>query len=375
MNPLSIFIYYSRNKRKALPILGILTLAVFGISVSLVLTETIFEGVRAFVSPYYKFIVVEPNFAKKYLQIDPNTRAALIHDPHVAAVLPVDTTFVYGPILGIPQDFPVFAVDPDDMNALLAATGTNLIAGRLPAVNADEIALAESIAKTRGLWTGSQIGSELNNNDGINGKWTVVGIVGGDTVLNLAPLGRVDRGRTASGVLLVPRSSQMDALVADLNALESERVTFQTPAYWNRFIEGVLSQYDALVSSINIVIIGVLSVGVGLLNVIYFRQRMAEFGLLAGIGFSRLFLVRRVTLEALAVTVVAWLLGMGVSLIIYQVLGVLVFEPAGTTLRIFNQRLLLGTLPLPIFVWLFSTLTVVWQISRLDPVSVIDRRD
>jgi hypothetical protein len=375
MHPLSIFIYYARNKRKALPVLGILALAVFGISVSLVLTETIFDGVRAFVSPYYKFIVVEPNFTKKHFQIDPNTRAALIHDSHVAAVLPVETTFVYGPILGIPQDFPVFAVDRDDMNALLAATGTDLKAGRLPAVNADEIVLAESIAKTRGLWVGSQIGSELNNDDGISGKWTVVGIVGGDTVLNLAPLGRVDKGRTASGVLLIPHPGQMDGLVADLNALHTDRVTFQTSAYWNRFIEGVLSQYDALVSSINIVIIGVLSVGVGLLNVIYFRQRIAEFGLLAGIGFSRLFLVRRVTLEALVVTVVAWLLGMGLSLVIYQVLDVLVFEPAGTTLRIFNLRLLFGTLPVPIFVWLFSTLTVVWQISHLDPVTVIDRRD
>ncbi len=43
MSRLSICIYYTRNKRKALPVLGILALAVLGISLSLVLTGTIFD--------------------------------------------------------------------------------------------------------------------------------------------------------------------------------------------------------------------------------------------------------------------------------------------------------------------------------------------
>ena len=167
----------------------------------------------------------------------------------------------------------------------------------------------------------------------------------------------------------------MNALVTDVEALDTDRVTFQTPAYWNQFIESVLNQYDAMLNAINSTIIAVLSIGVGLLNVIYFRQRLAEFGLLAGIGFSRAFLVRRVTLEALMLTAVAWLVGMGISVVVYQGLNIFVFEPQGTTLSIFSTRLLTGTLPVPIFVWLFSTLTVIWQISRLDPVAVIERRD
>lgn len=375
MNPLSIFIYYSRNKRKALPVLGILTLAVFGISLTLVLTATIFDGVRGFVSPYYHFVVVEPNYNKKYYQLDTSLRADVRQSEHLAVYAPIQTSFVYGTVLGIPTNYAIFGVSDDLMPRLLQATETNLLEGRLPGVRENEVALHESLMKTRGLKIGDYIGREINREDNLDGKWRVVGVIGGKTILNLVALDRITHGRTPNEIVLIPKTGEMEGLALDLNALKSERATIQTPAYWNQFIEKTLSQYDSLVTALNVVIITVLSLGVGLLNMIYFRQRTGEFGILSGIGFSRSFLVRRVTLEALVLTIVAWLLGMALSVAVYQILDTFVFAPQGTHLSILNTRLLLGTLPVPIFVWLFSTVTIMWQLTRLDPVAVIDRRD
>lgn len=375
MNPLSIFIYYARNKRKALPVLGILTLAVFGISLTLVLTATIFDGVRGFISPYYKFVVVQPNYNKKYNQIDTSLRADIRRSSHLAATAPVQTRFIYGTILGLPQSYPLFGVSQEMMPRLIETTGNTLIEGRMPTVRENEVAIHESLAKTRRLTLGSYVGRDVNDRDSLPGKFQVVGIIGGATVLNLAALDRLTNGQTSVETLLIPKPGEMDALTAELSALETDKVIFETPAYWNKFIERILGQYDALVTSINAVIIIVLSLGVGLLNMIYFRQRIIEFAVLAGIGFSRLFLIRRVTLEALLLTVAAWCLGMVVSIVVYQALDTVVFAPQGVHLSILNLRLLTGTLPVPVFVWLFSTVTVMWQLSRLDPVAVIDRRD
>lgn len=375
MNPLSIWNYYARNKRKALPVLGILTLAVFGISLTLVLTATIFDGVRGFVSPYYRFIVVEPNYSKKYTQLDTGLRADIRASRHLEIAAPVQSTFLYGTILGISTNYPLFGISDDLMPRVLEATDTQLVEGRLPSVRAKEVALHESLMKTRRLQLGDEIGRDLNSEDSLPGKWKIVGVLGGKTVLNLASLDRVTNGRVPAELLLLPKQGEMGELVADLEALKSDKAIIQTPAYWNDFINRILNQYDALVTVINAVIIFVLSLGVGLLNMIYFRQRTGEFGILAGIGFSRRFLVRRVTLEALLLTIVAWLLGMALSLVVYQVLDWLVFAPQGTRLSIVNLRLLTGTLPVPVFVWLFSTVTIMWQLLRLDPVAVIDRRD
>ncbi len=375
MNPLSIFVYYTRNKRKAFPVLGILTLAVFGISLTLVLTATIFDGVRGFVSPYYRFVVIEPNYNKKYYQLDSALRADVRQSKHLAVYAPVQTSYVSGTVLGIQTNFPIFGVSDELMPYLMNAAETTLLEGRLPTLREQEVALHDSLMKTRGLRVGDYIGREVNRDDNLSGKWQVVGVTGGSTVLNLVSLERLSNGRAPNEIILIPKAGAMQQLVADLAALETERAVIQTPGYWNRWVERTLSQYDTLVSAINVVIIAVLSLGVGLLNMIYFRQRTGEFGVLAGIGFSRAFLMRRVTLEALVLTLVAWILGMLLSLVIYQVLDVLVFAPQGTHLSILNVRLLSGTLPVPIFVWLFSTVTIMWQLWRLDPVTVIDRRD
>jgi hypothetical protein len=250
VNPLSIFIYYTRNKRKALPVLGILTLAVFGISLTLVLTATIFDGVRAFVSPYYKFIVIEPNYNRRYSQLDSGLRADVRQSEHLAVFAPIQTAYVSGTVLGIQTDYPIFGVSDELMPHMLEATETTLLEGRLPSIREEEVALHDSLMKTRGLHVGDFIGRDVNNDDNLQGKWRVVGVTGGNIVLNLVSLDRLSRGRTPSEVVLIPKTGEMEGLVADLNALESERAIIQTPGYWNQFVERTLSQYETLVTSI-----------------------------------------------------------------------------------------------------------------------------
>ncbi|MGB8647831.1 MAG: ABC transporter permease [Anaerolineae bacterium] len=375
MNPLSIWTYYARNKRKAIPILAILALAVFGISFSQVLTGDLMDAVRAFVTPYHKFFIVYPNYNKKYSTLDSGLRAEIRRSPHLAEVIPVQVVQTIERPLGIQQTLPVFAVDDAGLQMLYALSGDTLIAGRMPVSHENEIVLHEMVARTRGLWVGSQIGREVDSEDAMSGKWTVVGILGGETVLNLAPLSRVTQGRPAGNLLLIPRPGEMDALVAEIKAAAGEQAIVESADYLNGFIDRVLDQFNSILSAINLVVVVVLSLGVGLLNMIYFRQRISEFAILAGIGYSRLFLIRRVTLESIILTTAGWLIGIALAGIIYQVLNLLLFDAQGTPLVFANVRTVSGTLPVPIFVWLFSTATIIWQLRRLDPVAIIDRRD
>jgi hypothetical protein len=51
-----------------------------------------------------------------------------------------------------------------------------------------------------------------------------------------------------------------------------------------------------------------------------------------------------------------------------------VYAPKGLTLDLFNPAPWLFTLPMPLAVTAVSTGLVAWMLSRLDPVSVIERR-
>ena len=52
----------------------------------------------------------------------------------------------------------------------------------------------------------------------------------------------------------------------------------------------------------------------------------------------------------------------------------LVYAPRGLPLDLFSPMPWLLTLPLPIAVLVASAGTIAWMLSRLDPVSIIERR-
>ena len=111
-----------------------------------------------------------------------------------------------------------------------------------------------------------------------------------------------------------------------------------------------------------------------MLNYISVSQRRAEFGALHALGHSRFRLVWRAVGETAFTTGAAW----GLSAILFLV-GLLylqfrVFAPLGLRLDFFNFTPWLFTLPIPVAVLAVAADTLAWTLSRLDPVSIIERR-
>jgi ABC-type antimicrobial peptide transport system permease subunit len=103
---------------------------------------------------------------------------------------------------------------------------------------------------------------------------------------------------------------------------------------------------------------------------------MNEFGLLAGIGYNRWRLILRVASESLAVTVIAWVIGVGLGVAVLTWFNTVFMLPHGLLMNVFDWNVLLvHTLPIPVMVFLFGMGTVAWQLLRLDPISIIERRD
>ncbi len=110
------------------------------------------------------------------------------------------------------------------------------------------------------------------------------------------------------------------------------------------------------------------------LNYIFVNQRQAEFGVLNALGFGRLELVWRVARENLFTTGAAWLVGLLGCAIVLAYLQYGLYTPAGLRLNFFNPTPWLFTLPIPVAVFVVSTGTIARMLSRLDPVSIIERR-
>jgi ABC-type antimicrobial peptide transport system permease subunit len=125
---------------------------------------------------------------------------------------------------------------------------------------------------------------------------------------------------------------------------------------------------------VNGTVIFVIALMSGMLSNIYFTQRIAEFAVLAAIGYQRTRLITRVVGETFLLTIIGWLLGALVTLVMLSYLKTAVFEPRGL---IINPRDIFAykyTIPIPFSITAFAVATIALRLLRLDPVTIIERR-
>jgi hypothetical protein len=277
--------------------------------------------------------------------------------------------------------FDLYGIDQPGMGQLLSLYGDQLIAGRLPTANANEIAVSEEIARSRQVWIGGSVGNNLNELDRLPDAFTVVGIIRGPTRLGIIPLDYMTEHylfeRRYQGLVVVPQAGQEQAVHDQLQRLIGNGAfrLFDWP-YIKGKIDSLIANLDTINRFLILLVTVVLALVVGLLNNLFFRQRMNEFGLLAAVGYSRWGLVMRVAWESLGVTLAAWIVGVGLGVAVLSWFNAIFMLPHGLLMNVFDWNVLaLHTLPIPLMVFLFGMGTVAWQLLRLDPISIIERRD
>jgi ABC-type antimicrobial peptide transport system permease subunit len=277
--------------------------------------------------------------------------------------------------------FDLYGLDQAGMTQLLSLYGDQVVSGRLPSANANEIALSEEIARSRHVWIGGKVGNALDELDRLPDTFTVVGIIRGPTRLGLIPLDYLTQHylfeRRYQGLVVVPQAGHEQAVHDQVQLLigNSAFRIFDWP-YIKGKIDSLIANLDTINRFLILLVTIVLALVVGLLNNLFFRQRMNEFGLLAAVGYSRWGLIMRVAWESLGVTVAAWIIGVGLGVAVLGWFNTIFMLPHGLLMNIFDWNVLaLHTLPIPLMVFLFGMGTVAWQLLRLDPISIIERRD
>ena len=429
-NPLSLWRFFLRNKRKVLPVVGILALAILGVVVTDSLLASARQTAYATYGSYQKLILVAPRATRDQDLSNPlqdaltrlndvQAKANQLNTPaEVASLkaalngLAVSLGSISQPQSGLESllataqkmpgttlvqrdaysnldinlfagdaQFDLYGLDRPGMTSLLNLYGDRLLAGRLPSANANEVVISEEIARSRKVWIGGKVGNGIDELDRLPDAFTVVGIIRGPTRLGLIPLEYMTQHylfeRRYQGLVVVPQTGH-ETQVHDLllKAIGKQPFRIFDYPYIKAKIDSLIENLDTINRFLIILVTVVLSLVVGLLNNLFFRQRMNEFGLLAGIGYNRWRLILRVATESLAVTVISWVIGVGLGVAVLSWFNQVFMVPHGLLMNVFDWNVLLvHTLPIPVMVFLFGMGTVAWQLLRLDPISIIERRD
>lgn len=384
-SPLSLVLYYRRNMRRVAPMLLILTLAFFGIALPVVIINAQREAPRKILALFDYAAMVWPNGQEGYNALDVGLLRRM---PGVAAIYPVALEDTYWPtIVGEAHGGTYgFGLDQADMAPVMRAMDARLIGGRLPSPYAPEVAMHQAVARARGLSIGDKI-DPTDSSESFDEPFKVVGLLDGPAPLTLLSReyllstseihdnGNWDRAWLIINAERPSRSDGDTALDRSLGGLSKERFLYRGYKYQLDLINEVNTSIDAVLIVLNTVIVSVLTLAVALLNYIYFTRRLPEFGVLMALGQTRGSLIRRALVETLTMIGLTWGLGLLVTEGFCQLLNTALLESKGTVLTAFEPRVLLFSLPLVVLGVLSCGLTIYRQLSRLDPVSIVELRD
>ena len=371
-------LYLRRNASRALAVLCVIVLAVTEVSTVVLLTGSLVSGLRVtLVSPlrYFTEIVasdaeVPPAIAQQ-VQAQAQTQILM---PMLPEVTRANT------LLG-PSSRNIFAVPTPFMPWFLKRIGERLVAGRLPVGSSDEVALPEQVMRSRHLHIGDEIGQEVDPSGWLPGRFRIVGVLSGrlmsgvvpyDAMVAFTPLGDVP-GVGAYAVFAKP--GQLHSLNTYLDQLPLDQVRVYTHGAELSEFHGEVRLLNWLIWTIDLVTVAVLALATGLLNNLYYLQRMEEYGILAAMGFTHALLARRAMVEVAALTISSWAAGLGLTAAITWGLQRWLFGPQGVRLPTMGLSDILFTIPVPVLIGAFTLATVLGRLRRMDPVAIVERRD
>jgi len=376
MDPLSPWTYSRRNVRKVLPALIILTFVVMLVFVILSTLGGLRESMLVYTGEFDAWTLV---FPKKDTRLPKALLQEIGAHPAVERMIDSRTCFVRVKTLIGPMPFNLRAGRREENEFLLQRVNARLRDGKLPEPGTNEVAIHENIMKANGWSLGREFGVDVDEEDWMLGRFKVVGILQGPVPVGIcsfeylnSPLQYAFSAKLWEREVVVAKPGRTAELNAFLRTLKDIKVYDKA-----RAVDDVTQGFDRIIlvfRFISILLIIVVSFVVGLINNIFFAQRIDEFAVLMAIGHTQRRVFRMVAGETAGLMAVSWTVGLALGMALFASFCALVMEPRGIPLPLWQPGPVLISLILPVVAQAFAVVTVLGKLRRLDPVTIIERR-
>lgn len=379
MNPLSVVSYWRRHKGRAALVLGLSAFTTAGlyavVSAILILFNEPFPASATYLrTGSLLFAIGSP-------QLDRGLVAQLRAHPDIAQVVPAYTYHLAIPslITGNYYSFDLLALNEADIEAVMAANGVTLQAGRLLQPRTNEFMLAAEMATSLGL----QLGDEISNTTdpiryrNLEHPLRLVGILQGNIRLGLASAEYLASLNSAvkpnSSMLVLANAGRARAVDIFLsNTINSNHTQVFTLSLQEadraRTVRTTLTLFAPIAILLSLVLMAV----VGVIQRMDTLRRLPELGILHVIGLQKQWLLRRLLLENVGLAVGGWLIGLLLPLAILSLLIHYLFAPHGYLITPLQVPALWLTLPIPLAVLGFTVISLRRLFARLDGIALIE---
>jgi len=378
-DPLRSALYLRRNCRQLLPAVLILALATSLLVLILTPTNTFRRTHQANLHALGHFTIVSPLLAKDF---SPALLQILDYNPDMARRLPVKVFWVRYPMLIGEAFCPLLLIEAHELPAMMERLGVALTNGRAPHRQSPEVIMHRDVAAARGLVLGDWFGAAVDPDDATPGKYKVVGLFGGEARLALGDYEHSSvptyiTSRSGDFQMILARPGRKAACDYYLNYIKRDGdliLQVINTDYVQHRIDRALRNLPLLKRFMAAAASSIVALVVALLNVIVFRTRIGEFGILVAIGRKRGRLLRKLSTETVLLGVVGWLAGLVLGYVALAIYNHVVFVPKGIIVAVWDPAAVWITAILPVVSVAASILALDRQLRRVDPIAILQGR-
>lgn len=391
LKPLAPSTYIKRHKRRAVLQAGAMALMILAVVFVIFSLSAADDAQRASLVYLNR---VSRIHARPGASLHPSVVTQVKAHPSVERVIQVGPRYgilsVFIPPIGNGGNASPFAVYTQDLAYLVDLYDLEVKDGHLPRPNTNEIIIPEVVAQNRELKVGDVIGDPDHpaypGASPLPTEFVVSGIFARPPKpkeenwlafisLEFMESHEVFQMPDVYPLIAVPKDGQKNAMDNWLeNELASDEVWVLTYRQETAQKESRSRNLILTIALVESAIAIVAAIALAVLNYFSVSERQAEFGVLHAFGYSRLRLIGKTVRETAFTTGAAWGLSIILCLIGLLYIQFGVFTSLGLELNLFNTTPWLFTLPIPIAVLVATSITISRVLSKLDPISIIERR-
>jgi ABC-type antimicrobial peptide transport system permease subunit len=390
--PLTPIIFYNRHRRRATLLMSGMSMMILAVILFIFALALTADAQEPFFGYLNRVSIIRSPGGLEGL--DPGIVDLVKSHPAVDRVIPtaprISMLQAAIPLnIGTAEASP-FGVYEADMAFLIELYNLELKEGHLPSPGTNEMVIPEILAQNRRLKVGDIIGdpnrpaypgaSSLEVEFVISGifaqpKSSEDGVGWGFVSLEFLETVEAFYTPDVPSLIVVPKAGKKETLDHWLESeLAGDNASVLTQHQEISRIQEMARQNMLGIALLEVVLGLVAALALAVLNYIFTSQRQAEFGVLHALGYSRMRLVGRVFGETAFTTIASWGLSAILTLLILLFMRFAVFDPRGLTFNLFNITPWLYTLPIPILVLVVTAGSTARTLSKIDPISIIERR-
>jgi len=368
--PLSFTKYFLNNPKRSMSMILALAVSVMMIVVFQMIAHVVIQsGKFSIASRLERTTVIYPG--EKGI-ISEEVLKSVKNNQEVDKLVPILTeTSDYYHFFGN-FNIPIYIIGEDDLEYVLKGLDLKLKEGRYPEPGKNEILLDWRTANNKSKKLGDFIGREVDSDERMPGKYKIVGLLDGDSLIGFYPI-ESNKLLLNNGILVFTKPGRLDVFNSSFEDISLEEAKFYTLEYAKSVFEESEKTLGMLTSVVAIAILCVMAFAAGNASYAQYFSRRYEFGILQSIGYSKAKILIKAAKEIGITSVIGMIVGLLASFLVGVGIIRVYFESKGYPFILVNVDGLMQIFVVPICTAVFSLIPSAWILSKVDPMMIIEK--